>query len=194
MFVGLNRRASLLVDHGQADLWVGHRKMHNVDLPRDIPRRWVHRVRTIPGVKRAEPYLVGVADMTLPSGGYEGVVVVGVDRASLLGSAWNFDQGRPDSILQTDGITVDRCEDEKLEHPGIGEIREIGGRRARVVAKTDGIMGFLVFPYVFTTYDRAAGYLHKQTGACSYFLVQLDPQADGGPRRVGYGEPGITSL
>ena len=182
LFVGLIRRASLLVDHGQADLWVGHRKMHNVDLPRDIPRRWVHRVRTIPGVKRAEPYLVGVADMTLPSGGYEGVVVVGVDRASLLGSAWNFDQGSPDSILQTDGITVDRCEDEKLEHPRIGEIREIGGRRARVVAKTDGIMGFLVFPYVFTTYERAAGYLHKQADVCSYFLVQIEPDAN--PRTV----------
>lgn len=178
LFVGLIRRASLLVDHGEADLWVGHRKMHNVDLPRDIPRRWIQRVRTVPGVKRAEPYLVGVADMTLPSGGYEGVVVVGVDRSSLLGGGWNFDEGRPDSILQCDGITVDRCEDQKLEHPEIGEVREIGGRRARVVARTNGIMGFLVFPYVFTTYDRAAGYLHKNADDCSYFLVQLEPGAD----------------
>jgi putative ABC transport system permease protein len=179
-FVGLIRRASLLVDHGQADIWVGHQKMHNVDLPRDIPRRWIHRLRSISGVKRAEPYLLGVADMTLPSGGFEGVVVVGVDQESLLGSAWNLRAGRPDSILASEGVVVDQCEYDKLEQPKLGEIREIGGRRARIVAMSNGIMGFLVFPYIFTTYERAAGYLKKSPESVSYFLVQLEPGADAG--------------
>ncbi|MBN1912435.1 MAG: FtsX-like permease family protein [Pirellulales bacterium] len=177
LFIGLIRKAGLLVDQGQADVWVGHRQMHNVDFPRDIPRRWVHRIRTIPGVHRAEPYLVGFADMTLPSGGFEGVVVVGVDRASLLGNAWNLVEGRPDAILQPDGIILDECENQKLENPKIGELREVGGRRARVVAKSQGIMGFLVAPYIFTTYDRAADYLAKTPDMCSYFLVQLEPGA-----------------
>ena len=103
-FFGLIRRASLLVDQGEADIWVGHKKMHNVDFPRDIPRRWLNRVRSVPGVRRAEPYLVGFADMTLPSGGFENVTVVGVDRRSLLGGAWNLTQGRPDSIFRADGV------------------------------------------------------------------------------------------
>ncbi len=178
LFVGLIRKAGLLVDQGQADVWVGHKMMHNVDFPRDIPRRWVHRVRTVEGVQRAEPYLIGFSDMTLPSGGFEGVVVVGVDRASLLGGAWNLTQGRPESILQSDGIIVDECEAQKLEYPKIGELREVGGRRARVVGFSRGIMGFLVAPYVFTTYERAAGYLGKPADRCSYFLVQLKPGAD----------------
>ena len=178
LFLGLIGRAGLLVDCGQADIWVGHKKMHNVDFPRDIPRRWIHRVRTIPGVKRAEPYLIGWADMTLPSGGWESVVVVGVDRASLLGNAWNMTRGRADSIHQTDGIIVDETELPKLEYPELGDLREIGGRRARVVGMSRGIMGFLVAPYVFTTYDRAASYLQKDPELCSYFLVQLQPGAD----------------
>jgi putative ABC transport system permease protein len=178
LFVGLIRKAGLLVDCGQADVWVGHRAMHNVDFPRDVPRRWIDRIRAVPGVKRAEPYLLGFTDMTLPSGGFEQVLVVGVDQASLLGGAWNLTQGRPESILQTDGIIVDECEQDKLEHPKLGDLREVGGRRARVVGFSHGIMGFLITPYVFTTYERAAAYLAKRPDQSSYFLVQLQPGAD----------------
>jgi len=178
LFFGLIRKAGMLVDCGQADIWVGHRKMHNVDLPRDIPQRWLDRVRTVPGVKRAEPYIVGVASMTLPSGGYEDVEVVGVEPGSLLGNAWNLTQGTPDCILQSDGIVIDECEYEKLERPQIGDLRELGGRRARVVGTSRGIMGFLIMPYVFTTLERAKAYLHKRDDVCSYFLVQTEPGAD----------------
>jgi putative ABC transport system permease protein len=177
-FIGLIRKASLLVDHGQADIWVGHRNMHNVDLPREVPRRWIHRIRAVPGVAQVEPYLIGVSQMTLPSGGFEGVVVVGVDRAGLLGNAWNLIAGRDDCILKPDGIILDECECPKLEYPRLGELREIGGRRARVVGMSRGITGFLVFPYVFTSYERAADYLRIPPERCSYFLVRLEPRAD----------------
>ncbi len=180
LFLGLIRRAGLLVDNGQAEVWVGHKKMHNIDFPRDIPRRWVNRVRSVPGVKRAEPYLIGFSDMTLPSGGFEAVTVVGVDPATLLGGAWNIDQGQGHAVLQNDGIIVDRCEYEKLEHPRLGEVREIAGHRTRIAGFSDGIMGFLVAPYIFTTYNRAAEFLDKNPELCSYFLVQLEPSADAG--------------
>jgi putative ABC transport system permease protein len=178
LFLGLIGRAGLLVDHSLADIWVGHRRMHNVDFPRDIPRRWIQRVRGVAGVRRAEPYLVGWSDMTLPSGGFESVVVVGIDRGNLLGNPWNLTQGSAEAILQSDGIIFDECEAAKLEYPKLGELRELGGRRARIVGLTQGIMGFLVAPYVFTTYERAAGYLDKRPDQCSYFLVQLQPGAE----------------
>jgi putative ABC transport system permease protein len=147
-------------------------------MPFDIPRRWVERVRGVPGVAYAAPYLIGFSDMALPSGGFEGVVVVGVDRARLLGNAWNLVQGRPEAIREPDGIIVDRCDSAKLENPQLGDVREVGGRRARIVGLSQGIMGFLVAPYVFTTYERATAYLHKPPEACSYFLVQTVPGAD----------------
>ncbi len=178
LFLGLIMRAGLLVDYSQADIWVGHRQSHNVDFPRDIPRRWIARVRGIPGVKRAEPYLVGWSDMTLPSGGFENVVVVGIERGSVLGTPWNLTAGRLDAMLEEDGILFDECEAEKLEFPRIGDSLELGGRRARVAGTTRGITGFLVAPYVFTTYDRARDFLAKRPDACSYYLLQLEPGTD----------------
>ncbi len=178
LFIGLMHKAGLLVDHGEADVWVGHKKMHNVDLPSNIPRRWINEVRAVPGVRRAEPYLIGVSEMSLPGGGYEYCVVVGVEPKHLLGNAWNLTQGRPQSILETDGIFVDECEQAKLENPQLGDLREIGGHRARIVGKTRGITGFLIMPYVFTTIERAAEYLDKPADVCSYYLVQLDSGAD----------------
>ncbi len=178
LFLGLIFKASLLVQNAQADIWVGHREMHIIEYPRDIPRRWVYRVRPIPGVKRADPYLIGFTDMTLPNGGFEGVAVVGVDRHSQLGRAWNLKEGPSDALQQTDGIVVDESEDFKIAYPKIGEVREVGHKRARVVGKSHGMMGFQVAPYVFTNYDQAASFLNKNPNDCSYILVELEPGAD----------------
>lgn len=178
LFLGMIYKASLLVVNGHADIWVGHRRMHNVEFPRDIPRRWVYRIRPIPGVKRADPYLIGFSDMTLPGGGYEGVAVVGVDRHSQLGKAWSLHEGPVDALARTDGVVVDDSEDFKLGYPQLGDVREIGHRRARIVGKSHGIMGFTVAPYAFTDYERAALYLNKKASDCSYILVELEPGAD----------------
>lgn len=178
LFLGMIFKASLLVSNGKADIWVGHRRMHNVEFPRDIPRRWTYRIRPIPGVKRADPYLIGFSDMTLPGGGFEGVAIVGVDLHSQLGRAWNLHQGPANALQLTDGIVVDDSEDFKLAYPKVGEVREIGHQRARIVGKSHGIMGFQVAPYVFTSYERAAGYLQKSPDNCSYILVQVEPGAN----------------
>jgi len=178
LFLGLIYKASLLVEHGQADVWVGHKLMHNVDLPSDIPQRWINRVKTVPGVKRAAPYLIGVTEVILPSGKYENVCIVGVDRATLIGAPWNMVQGTPDAILEPDGVVFDESESQKLENPQIGDCLELGGRRARIVGVTRWITGFLVMPYIFCTHEQAAVYLNKQPDVTSYFLVQLEPGAD----------------
>lgn len=177
LFLGLIHKAGLLVDNSQADIWVGHKHMHNVDFSRDIPRRWVHRVRGVAGVAAAEPYLVGFSEMTLPSGNFESVVVVGVLPNATMGRPWNLQSGvtpfdRPHAVV------VDICDDDKLEIPGLGEIREVGSRRARIVGQTYGILGFLVTPYVFASYDQALQMLNKDPRNCSYILVRTEPGTD----------------
>jgi putative ABC transport system permease protein len=178
LFVGLIRKASLLVDQGDADIWVGHKKMNNVDFPQDIPRRWIQRVRSTPGVERAEPYLIGHSMMTLPNGGFEPVLVVGCDPSSLMGSAHRSFGCDPTALRDADGVIVDVYDAHKIANPQIGDIREIGRRRARIVDFSEGVLGFLVTPYVFTTIDRAAAYLDRRSDVASYFLVQIDEGAD----------------
>lgn len=65
LLIGLIQKSSLLVDFGQADIWAGHKFMNNVDVGTFIPERWIHRIRAIPGVERADPNIIifGQANM-----------------------------------------------------------------------------------------------------------------------------------
>jgi putative ABC transport system permease protein len=180
LLLGLIQKASLLVDYGQADIWVGHRHMNNVDIGTFIPERWIQRIRGVDGVERAEPYIVVFSQLTIPDGHFENVVVVGCEAASLLGNAWVMANGDPRAVRHPDGILVDACDVAKLGDCQIGDLREINGHRAKVVGLTKGIVGFTTNPYVFTTLDRAR---RKYTNGvppehCSYFLVKAKPGVD----------------
>jgi len=177
---GLIQKASLLVDYGQADIWVGHQHMSNVDIGTFIPERWVHRIRGIEGVERAEPYIVMFGQAKMPDGRFENVVVVGSEPASLMGNAWGMADGDPGAVRHPDGVLVDSCDAAKLGDCRIGDVREINGQRAKVVGMTKGIVGFTTNPYVFTTLERAR---RKYTAGipaehCSYFLVKAKPGTD----------------
>ena len=174
LFLGLIRKASLLIENGEADIWVGHRNMNNVDFPKPIPRRWGDRIRSIPGIDNTQAYLVGHSMITLPDGGYEMVVLIGTERGTQLGSAWNTIVSDDTLLSQPDSIIVDIFDRDKLGDPKLGDVREIGGKRAKVTAFCHGILGFLVTPYVFTTFDRATEYLEQPKDQCSYFLVKTD--------------------
>lgn len=178
LFFGLMNKASLLVDRSNADIWVGHKGMHNVDFPHGLPERWVHRIRSVPGVERAEPFHVSFSEMSLPDGKFEGVVLVGSVEGSDLGRAYTIVEGPADALSYHDAVLVDRCDDEKLADPRLGELREIGGRRVRICGKSEGVLSFLVTPYVFTTYARARSLASTDPSLASYFLVRLEKGAD----------------
>lgn len=178
LFFGLINKASLLVDRSGADIWVGHRGMHNVDFPHHIPERWIHRIRSLPAVAEAEPIRIGFSEFSLPDGNFEGTTVVGIQRHSDLGRVFEIADGPADALDHADGVVVDAWEDHKLHHPKLGELREIGGKRARIVAKSRGLVGFLVTPYAFTTYDRALEYVGGDPSMASYFLVRVKPGED----------------
>ena len=131
LFLGLLGKVSLLVDFSQADIWVGHKLIHNVDFPQDIPRRWAYRLRTIPGVELADPYIIGYSNMTLPSGGFEGLVIVGCDRRSLLGNAWSIAEGNAGDVRRGESVIVDQFEDQKLESPALDGHRSRATPRVR---------------------------------------------------------------
>jgi putative ABC transport system permease protein len=177
---GLIQKASLLVDHGGADIWVGHRHMNTVDIPSFIPERWVERIRKVEGVERADPYLVTFAQARMPDGQFENVLVVGCPRNSLMGNAWEMAEGDAHSITEPDAILVDVNDAEKLGHCRVGDYREIAGHRAKVVGLTKGIVGFTTNPYVFTTIERARSKYSVEVPPkqCSYFLVKAAPGTD----------------
>lgn len=179
LLVGLLKKASLLIDHSQADIWVGHRHMNNLDMGTYIPERWVDRIRAVEGVERADPYLIAGGQAALRDGRSEVVLVIGCDPASLLGNAWVMEEGEAEAIRHPDGVLVDVNAVDKLGGCKVGDTLEINGHRAVVVGLTRGIVGFTNSPYIFTTLDRARRYTYGvPDDQCSYFLIKAKPGAD----------------
>jgi putative ABC transport system permease protein len=178
LFLGMIQKASLLVDHCDADIWVAHHGIHSADIPAEIPIAWLNRVRGLPGVREAAPYVVASGPMTLPSGDYEGVWIIGADAETLLGGGWGFTQGSQLDLRRPDGIAVDELDAWKLGNPQVGDVLEINGHRAKIVAKTNGILGFVTAPYVFTTLDNAQRYARMPESHCSFYLVDAADGAD----------------
>jgi putative ABC transport system permease protein len=178
LFLGLIQKASVLVDDCDADLWVGHRLLENVDFAHDIPAGWQNRIRGLPGIQRVDEYIVGKGVATLADGGYEDVWIVGSDPATMRGSGWKFTEGRRDDLRRPNAVSIDEIDGRKLGYPNVGSTLEINGKKAKVVAKTKGITGFVTTPYLFTTLTTARELTHAPAGYCSYFLVKAVPGAN----------------
>src|ERR1700742_5147830 len=86
LFLGLLESASITIDKLDADLWVTARNTPNVDFANPFPESYVQRVRSIPGVARADNLIVWYAIVALPSGAKEQVVYYGLDDFP----KWNF--------------------------------------------------------------------------------------------------------
>jgi len=180
LLLGLIHKASVLIDYGEADIWVGHRDMTNVDISPPIPERWMERFRGLEGVERADRYVIGATYTTLPNGKQEHVSVIGTDPASLLGNPAFIAEGSRDDVREPDAVLIDVTEAARLGNWRVGDVREINGRRARAVGMTRDISGFTTTPYVFTTLERARTHYLAGIGPgqCSYFLVKVKPGTD----------------
>ena len=67
LFEGLLSNASITIERCAADLWVTARNAPNVDLASTFPETYVQRVRSVPGVARADNLIVWVVRVALPT-------------------------------------------------------------------------------------------------------------------------------
>lgn len=178
LYFGLIHKASLLTDRCDADIWVGHRLVENVDFAQNIPVERINRIRGLDGVAVAEPYIVAKGVATLQDGGYEDVWIIGVEPQNMLGGPRSFAAGSAEDLLRPDAITIDELDAAKLGNPELGDVLEVNGQRSKIVAKTHGVLGFLTTPYIFSTLTTARRLSSTPAGRCSYFLVQARSDAD----------------
>ena len=177
LFLGLMSKASMLVDNSQADIWVCRRGVENVDFAHLLPEAWLTRARGTPGVLHAEPLVVGKSMATLRAGGYEDVWVIGEAPRSQIPFKWPYTAGARESTWTSEAISIDQYDTWKLGDARLGDVLELGGRRARVAAHTRGVLGFLVTPYLTTSIDSARQYCGVPDHLCSYLLVRAAPNA-----------------
>src|SRR6185436_18626737 len=89
LFIGLMDNATLTIEQIDADLWVTSHNTPNIDFSHTFPETQVKRVRSIPGVARADNLIVWFMNVSLPNGAVEGTEAYALEDFT----SWNFPQG-----------------------------------------------------------------------------------------------------
>src|SRR3954468_10114413 len=89
LFLGLMDNASLTIEHLNADLWVTSHNTANIDFAHTFPETYVKRVRSIPGVGRADNLIVWFMNIALPTGAIEGTETYALEDFTKWNMPWN---------------------------------------------------------------------------------------------------------
>ncbi|MEI6128354.1 MAG: FtsX-like permease family protein, partial [Pseudomonadota bacterium] len=169
---GLFTFMSVLVDHSGADIWVCSKNTDNVNSAGLIPARYVDRVSGLSEVEWAEPLLFGSGNFITRAGKSEAVQVVGIRSPRSAAGPWRFYQGGLESILEYEGVTLDRLDMKMYGNPGLNDFFEIGNVRVKISAVTQSAKGFSG-RLVFTNMVKAREILKTPPGRCKAVLIKL---------------------
>ncbi len=178
LFMGLLDKATVTIQHANADIWVTSKETPNVDFAHTFPETRALRVRGISGVARADNLIVQFMNIQLPSGAEEGCLVYGLDDFAAWNLPWHVESGDVRDLKRGDYVFMDRSAERRFGPFAIGEHREIFGRRFRIVGSTLGAASFTTAPIVFMDYRRAQELHQSLPGKAQYILVRLEPGAD----------------
>lgn len=181
LYFGFMDTASSIIDASSADLWVTKAGNESFEFASPYDERTLYKVASLPGVERADRVVLNFAQLKLPDGGDLGVQVVGFEttlgRPPLI-APWHVVAGDVARLAEPGAITIDASEYAKLKMNRVGQVTEIGGVRAEVVAMTQGVRSFTTSPIVFADVRTARSFL-PQLGseAVTYVLVRVAPGA-----------------
>ncbi len=179
LFVGLLDNASLTIEKIDAELWVTSKNTPNVDFAHTFPETYVQRVRSIPGVLRADNLIVWFMQMSLPTGAQEGTLVYALEDFSRWNIPWNIAQGELGNLRRGDFFFLDDSAIRRYGPFEVGEYREILDRRLKIIGRTREARSFTTTPIAFLDYNLAQELAYQSMrGKTTYILVKLAKGAD----------------
>ena len=179
LFLGILDNASVTIDHIQADLWVTSRNTPNVDFAHGFPQGLVQRVRSVPGVERADNLLVQFLNLSLPHGAEEGMLVYGLEDFTRWGMPWNIESGDVRDLRRGAYMFLDASAERRFGKFAVGDYREVMGRRVKIIGRSREAVSFTTSPIAFLTYDLVQELSGgRMDGRTTYILVKLAPDAD----------------
>jgi putative ABC transport system permease protein len=162
-----------------ADLWVTSRNTPNIDFAQVFPEGTVDRVRSTPGVARADNLIVSFMNVSLPNGAQETTEVYALEHFDRWGIPWNILAGNVTDLKRGPYVFIDQSAVRRFGPFGVGDYREYLGRRLKIIGITKDALSFTTTPISFMNFDLAqsiqSGFL---TGKTSYILAKLQPGAD----------------
>jgi putative ABC transport system permease protein len=177
IFMGLMRRFTTNITNASVPIWVSDPSIRFIDDVKPLNETDLARVRSVPGVDWAVPFVQRLTQVQLPQGRNENIYLLGVDAETLVGLPHisRLVAGHFEDLDMPDAVIVDQRGLKKLGSPGLGDTFEINDRRARIVGIVNVMSGFQSLPYVYTTYDRAKLYLPPQRKVLSYIFAKAAP-------------------
>src|SRR5579875_123316 len=177
------RTTSQIRDTHGADIWVMNAGVRYVDDLKAISDNDVFRVRSVPGVAWAVNLYRGQAQAQLADGTYQGVILMGLDDASLVGAPVHMLIGKLGDLQIADAILVDEAgfhqmwPDEPLH---TGKVLEMNQRRAVVVGVYRSSQTFMTLPVIYTRFSQAMFFIDPPTTGrlTPFVLAKAQPGID----------------
>lgn len=179
LFLGLLYNASVTIDKIPADLWVTSRNTANIDFAMPFPETALQRVRSVPGVARADNLIVWFMNVRLPSGAQEGALIYALEDFRHWNIPWNVEQGDLADLKRGNYFVLDASAERRWGPFEVGTYREILGQRLKLIGRTREAESFTTTPIVFLDYQMAQRLSPAELGGnTTYTLVRLAPGAD----------------
>jgi putative ABC transport system permease protein len=178
-FCGVMRRTtSQIRDTHGADVWVMNPGVRYVDDLKAISDNAVFRVRGVPGVAWAVNLYRGQGQAQLATGNYQGVILMGVDDATLAGAPARMLLGELGDLQNPDAVIVDEAGFRQL-WPGeplrTGKVLEMNDRRAVVVGVFPSSQTFMTLPVVYTRLSQATLFVPPYRRLVPFVLAKCQP-------------------
>ena len=179
LFNGLLDNSDLTIRRCSADLWITSHNTANVDFPQHFPETLVDRVRTVPGVTKADNLLVSYVNVALPSGASENAVVYALKDFKAWNLPWELRDGQIEDLRRGRFFFLDEGAARRFGKFSTGDFREVQETRLRIVGQTRQAQSFTTNPIAFMDYDLLQS-LQKDSlgGRTCYILVRLAAGAD----------------
>jgi putative ABC transport system permease protein len=179
LFFGLLENASITIERLPADLWVTARNTPNVDFGNPFPETYVQRVRSVPGVARADNLIVWYAIVALPTGAKESVIYYGLEDFASWRFPWDIESGDPADLRRGRYVMLDASAERRFGPFQVGDYREFQGRRLKIVGRTRQALSFTTSPVAFLDYRLAQALSPDELrGRTTFIVVRLETGAD----------------
>jgi putative ABC transport system permease protein len=179
LFVGLLDNSTITIRKLDADLWVTSKNSPNLDFVHQFPESNLDRVRSVPGVERADNLILSFMQVALPTGAEETTIVYAMEDFPRWGLPWHVTAGNLDDLKRGPFVMFDESAAKRFGRFQPGEYRELNGRRLKIVGTTREAKSFTTTPLAFVDF-RLAQELQPDLlrGKTSYIVVKLSPGAD----------------
>lgn len=173
LFLGLLGKATVTIENSNADIWIVAKNTPNVDFGNPFPETAFLRARSVSGVERADNAIVQFIDIQLPTGATENSLVYGLSDGAYWKLPWKVEAGRADDLSRGYNLMMDRSATLRFGAFDVGDYRELGGRRFRIIGRSAEAESFTTTPIVFMDFDNAQGLLDQLRGQTTYVLVKV---------------------